>query len=148
MKITQATLEDLEELNELFDAYRVFYEKESDKKRSKAFLKARIENSESIIFLSRDAAGIPTGFTQLFPLFSSTRMGRLWLLNDLYVDKRYRGKGYSKALIGAAKTLCRETGAVGMTLETAKDNHIGNKLYPATDWTLDTDHNFYYWEVD
>ena len=31
MKIEKATLSDLEELNELFDGYRVFYEKESDK---------------------------------------------------------------------------------------------------------------------
>ncbi len=148
MKITQATLKDLEDLNELFDAYRVFYKKKSEKKASKNFLKARIENEESVIFISRDAAGIATGFTQLYPLFSSTRMGRIWLLNDLYVDKKYRGQGYSKGLINATKELCRKTGALGMTLETAKDNHVGNQLYPATGWTLDTDHNFYYWEVD
>lgn len=148
MKIIKATLEDLEELNDLFDGYRVFYEKESDKKRSKAFLKARIENSESVIFISRDEAGTATGFTQLYPLFSSTRMKRIWLLNDLFVEARYRGKGYSKALIEAAKELCRTTGAAGMTLETAKDNHVGNQLYPATGWTLDAEHNFYYWETD
>lgn len=148
MRISQATLNDLEELNHLFDAYRVFYKKESDKKRSKAFLKARLENSESVIFMSRDEAGIATGFTQLYPLFSSTRMERVWLLNDLFVEPKYRGMGFSKALIEAAKELCRTTGAAGMTLETAKDNHIGNQLYPATGWTLDTEHNFYYWETD
>ncbi|MFV1883732.1 MAG: GNAT family N-acetyltransferase [Balneola sp.] len=148
MKISRATLSDLDDLNELFDGYRVFYEKESDKKRSKAFLKARIENEESVIFISRDAAGIATGFTQLYPLFSSTRMNRVWLLNDLFVEPRYRGKGYSKALIEAAKELCRTTGAAGMTLETAKDNYVGNQLYPAMGWKLDTEHNFYHWETD
>ncbi|MBO6523697.1 MAG: GNAT family N-acetyltransferase [Balneolaceae bacterium] len=148
MKVQQATLQDLDELNVLFDGYRVFYEQKSNKKASRDFLKARIEQEESVIFISRDAAGIATGFTQLYPIFSSTRMGRLWLLNDLFVDKRYRAQGHSKALIDAAKELCRKTGALGMTLETAKDNHIGNQLYPATGWTLDTDHNFYYWEVD
>ena len=148
MRITRATLQDLDDLNNLFDAYRVFYEQESDKKKSKVFLKSRIENEESVIFISRDAAEIATGFTQLYPLFSSTRMKRIWLLNDLFVDKKYRGQGYSKALIEAAKELCRKTGAAGMTLETAKENHIGNRLYPATGWTLDTEHNFYYWEKD
>ena len=148
MKISRATVSDLDELNELFDGYRVFYEKESDKKKSKAFLKARIENEESVIFISRDAAGIATGFTQLYPLFSSTQMKRVWLLNDLFVEPRYRGKGYSKALIEAAKELCRKTGAAGMMLETAKDNHVGNQLYPATGWKLDTEHNFYHWETD
>lgn len=148
MKITQATLKDLEELNHLFDGYRVFYEQKSNKKASKAFLKARIENKESVIFISRDEAGIATGFTQLYPLFSSTRLKRVWLLNDLFVEPKYRGQGYSKGLIEAAKELCRKTDALGMTLETAKDNHVGNQLYPVTGWKLDSDHNFYYWEVD
>jgi len=34
-----------------------------------------------------------------------------------------------------------------MMLETAKDNHVGNQLYPTTGWTLDEDHNFYTWDV-
>ncbi|GAB5409611.1 MAG: GNAT family N-acetyltransferase [Balneolaceae bacterium] len=146
MKVQQATLKDLEELNELFDGYRVFYEKKSNKKASNAFLKARIQNNESVIFIARDSAGIATGFTQLYPLFSSTRMKRVWLLNDLFITPKYRGQGYSKALIEVAKELCRKTDAAGMTLETAKDNYVGNRLYPATGWTLDEEHNFYYWE--
>jgi|TARA_R110001599_G_scaffold1889_4_gene9672 GNAT superfamily N-acetyltransferase len=148
MKIEKATLADLEELNELFDGYRVFYEKESDKPASKAFLKERIEQNESVIFISRNNDGIATGFVQLYPLFSSTRMKRFWLLNDLYVNQAYRGQGFSKALIERSKELCLETYACGMMLETAKDNHVGNQLYPATGWSLDKDHNFYTWDVE
>lgn len=148
MNIEKATLSDLEELNELFDGYRVFYERKSDKERSRTFLKERIKNNESAIYISRNKEGIATGFVQLYPLFSSTRMKRVWLLNDLYVDSNFRGQGFSKALIGKAKELCEETKAYGMMLETAKDNHIGNQLYPATGWTLDEDHNFYTWEVN
>lgn len=148
IKINQAALKDVDELNELFDGYRVFYEKKSDKKASRIFLKERIDKNESVIFISRDSAGIATGFTQLYPLFSSTRLKRVWLLNDLFVEPKYRGLGYSKALIEAAKELCRQTKSAGMTLETAKDNIVGNKLYPATGWTVDEDHNFYFWETD
>lgn len=147
MKIRRVTLSDLEELNELFDGYRVFYEKESDKERSRVFLQERIENNESVIYISRNEDGIATGFVQLYPLFSSTRMKRFWLLNDLYVDQAYRGKGFSKALIERSKELCRETDACGMMLETEKDNHIGNQLYPATGWVLDQEHNYYTWDV-
>lgn len=147
IKITQATLKDLDELNELFDGYRVFYEKKSDKNASKMFLKERIEKNESVIFISRDSAGIATGFTQLYPLFSSTRLKRVWLLNDLFVHSNYRSQGISKKLIEAAKELCRQTKAAGMTLETAKDNVVGNNLYPATGWTHDDEHNFYFWET-
>ena len=101
-----------------------------------------------MIFISRDEAGIATGFTQLYPLFSSTRMKRVWLLNDLYVDLKYRGLGISKALIERAKEYCKENGGAGLTLETAKDNHIGNQLYPSTGWVLDEDRNYYIWETD
>lgn len=148
MKISRATLSDLDELNELFDGYRVFYEKDSDKETSKAFLKERIEKNESVIYISRNREGVATGFVQLYPVFSSTRMKRFWLLNDLYVDQAYRGQGFSKALIEKSKNLCKETGACGMMLETAKDNHVGNQLYPATGWVLDEDHNYYTWDVE
>lgn len=148
MNILKATISDLEELNELFDGYRVFYEKKSDRERSKIFLKERIENDESVIYISRNREGVATGFVQLYPVFSSTRMKRLWLLNDLYVDSDFRGQGFSKALIEKSKDLCIETGACSMMLETTKDNHIGNQLYPATGWQLDEDHNYYTWDAE
>jgi GNAT superfamily N-acetyltransferase len=82
----------------------------------------------------------------LYPLFSSTRMKRLWLLNDLFVDKEYRGKGVSKQLIAAAKELCKQTNACGLVLETAKKNIVGNDLYPKVGFSLDKEHNYYSWD--
>ncbi len=148
MIIQQVKIKHLNELVPLFDAYRVFYKKDSDKEAEKEFLSDRIRNQESVIYISRNEDGLATGFVQLYPLFSSTRMKRMWLLNDLFVDPDFRGQGYSKALIEQSKSLCRETDACGLMLETAKDNHIGNQLYPATDFELDQDHNFYFWEED
>jgi ribosomal protein S18 acetylase RimI-like enzyme len=72
-------------------------------------------------------------------------MKRIWLLNDLYVKPEYRGKGISKALIERAKALAKETDAVEILLETQKSNDIGNQLYPAVGFELNTDFNFYYW---
>lgn len=148
MTIQPATLSDLDELSQLFDAYRVFYGKASDRTGALAFLQARLELGESVIYVAKDREEATVlGFVQLYPLFSSTRMKRLWLLNDLYVIPEWRGRGISIALIDAAKSLCRSTGACGLMLETAKDNDIGNQLYPRTGFVLDQDHNFYYWEV-
>ena len=73
-------------------------------------------------------------------------MKKLWLLNDLYVEENYRGKGYSVALINKAKELCKETKACGLILETSKENTVGNKLYPKTGFSLDTEHNYYSWD--
>ena len=145
--IRTATLQDLDALSVLFDGYRVFYKQATDIDAAKAFLKARIEKNESVIFVSTTKAQQLTGFVQLYPLFSSTRMKRLWLLNDLFVDPTFRGQGISKLLIENSQSLCRETDACGLLLETAKTNDIGNKLYPSTGFELDSDHNYYCWDV-
>ncbi|MGN6648324.1 MAG: GNAT family N-acetyltransferase [Cytophaga sp.] len=72
-------------------------------------------------------------------------MKRLWLLNDLYVQPVYRGKRVSVALIDQAKEVSRNSNAVGLILETAKSNFIGNSLYPRADFVLDEAHNYYSW---
>ncbi len=142
--IRKATISNLEQLNILFDHYRRFYKMESDLIASEAFLRDRIEKKEAEIFMAWEGDEA-TGFVQLFPIFSSTRMARLWVLNDLFVDPNHRGKGISKALIERAKQLCRDTDACGMYLETGKSNDIGNQLYPATDFELMDSVNFYEW---
>ena len=95
MAVQQATLNDLNELSILFDNYRVFYEKESDIAAAKIFLQERITNNESVIFVFISDENEMAGFVQLYPLFSSTRMKKLWLLNDLFVLPVFRGKGIS-----------------------------------------------------
>lgn len=145
MKNTRkAVISDLPQLSELFDQYRVFYHKESDIPGAENFLKERLENKDSEIFVSEDNR-ILTGFVQLYPMFSSTRMQRYWLLNDLYVNPSHRGKGYSKELVEESKELCRSSKACGILLETGKNNDIGNQLYPSCGFKLYDSVNFYEW---
>jgi ribosomal protein S18 acetylase RimI-like enzyme len=145
--ISTATLEDLEQLVPLFNAYRVFYRKASEPDKVSHFLQERIRLHESVIYMAYDDKKA-VGFTQLYPLFSSTRMQRLWLLNDLFVDTNYRGRGISKQLIDKAKDLVRNTQAAGVSLETEKTNKIGNQLYPSTGFEIDEEHNYYFWTND
>jgi GNAT superfamily N-acetyltransferase len=83
---------------------------------------------------------------QLYPQFSSTRMKRSWLLNDLFVLKEHRERGISKQLIEMAKNLAVKTGAAGLLLETEKTNQIGNRLYLSTGFVMNETSNFYWWE--
>ena len=145
--IRKANLQDLAQLSQLFDEYRTFYHKSSDRSAAQQFLSERLENNDSEIFVAEDGSQL-VGFTQLYPLFSSTRMKRYWLLNDLYVNPNFRGKGFSKALIERAKQLCRESDSCGMYLETGKDNQIGNQLYPGAGFKKYDEVNFYEWEID
>jgi len=145
MKNTRkAIIEDLSQLAKLFDQYRIFYHKDSDIPGAEQFLKQRIENKDSEIFVAENGDEL-VGFVQLYPLFSSTRMKRYWLLNDLYVNKNSRGKGFSKELIEKAKEMAKSTDAAGILLETGKSNDIGNKLYPSCGFEIYDEVNFYEW---
>lgn len=140
----KATITDVYELAELFDQYRIFYHKNSDIPAAEKFLAERIKNKDSEIFVAENDGKL-VGFVQLYPLFSSTRMKRYWLLNDLYVNESYRGNGYSKALIEEAKKMAKSSDACGILLETGKSNDIGNKLYPACGFEIYNEVNFYEW---
>ena len=147
MMIRKAGEKDIDELAELFNDYRVFYKKEPNFDAGKKFISERIANNESQIFVAENDKGELVGFVQLYPLFSSTRMKRLWLLNDLFVAPGFRGKGVSVSLLDQCKELCRQSGSCGMILETAKENVEANKLYAKTGFVPDAHHNYYEWEI-
>ena len=147
MTYRKATSKDVEHLSELFNAYRMFYQKASAIQSAKTFLEDRISNKDSEIFVAQNTTNKLVGFLQLYPLFSSTRMKKLWLLNDLFVHPEFRGNGISIGLIQKAKDLVLESKACGMYLETEKSNLIGNALYPKTGFELNTSVNFYEWNV-
>ena len=144
MKIRDAKTTDIIELTKLFNSYRMFYGKKSDLKAAEEFLICRIEKKDSKIFVC-EINDIIVGFVQLYPLFSSTRVSKYWLLNDLFIDEQQRGKGYSKLLIKEAKKLVLQSEACGMMLETEKSNKIGNKLYTSTGFKKNELCNFYEW---
>lgn len=130
----------------LFDAYRRFYGKPFDPDGARAFLASRIEAGESVIFLAT-LDGVPAGFTQLYPLFSSTRMARMWLLNDLFVADGMRGQGVGEALLARARQHAEETGGCELMLETAVDNPA-RRLYERCGYACVTDYVFYSLPLD
>lgn len=128
MTVQKATLEDIEEIAELFNLYRLFQKQESDREGARTFLKERLENEESIIFIAYDERQ-PVGFAQVYPTFSSVSMQKSWVLNDLYVKETARSKGHGEQLIIAVRELAKETGAKGVSLETGNDNFGAQRLY-------------------
>lgn len=142
--IREAVIEDIESLSQVFEGYRIWYNQKANLDGAVEFLTERLKNKESEIFVC-EVEGEIVGFTQLYPLFSSTRMKRIWLLNDLFVMEQHRGKGISIGLIDRAKKLVKDTGAFAMFLETDKTNDIGNQLYPRAGFELNTISNYYEW---
>lgn len=134
IEIRKATLNDLDSLVPLFDAYRQFYGQAPDLEGARKFLAERLQREESVVFLAFEE-GRAVGFTQLYPQFSSVGMDRNWLLNDLYVDESARKKGVGFQLLERVRTWGRESGARWLMLETAVDNYAAQALYEKAGWT-------------
>jgi len=142
--IIRADLEHLEILAPLFDAYRVFYEQPSDLPGARGYLRRRLSNLDSVVFLALDGErGL--GFCQLYPSFTSVRMGRIWILYDLFVRPGARRKGVGRALMERAAKFGRASGALRLTLSTAKDNRPAQALYESLGYVRDRD--FYSYEL-
>ena len=142
VRILRAGHEELDDLVPLFDGYRRFYGQRSDPDAARAFLSARIERDESVIYLAYlgpEAAG----FTQLYPSFSSVSLKPLWILNDLFVRPDGRRGGVGRALLERARRHAIETGAKGLVLSTGVTNTAAQTLYESIGWVRD-DEFFHY----
>jgi ribosomal protein S18 acetylase RimI-like enzyme len=147
MKIVRAEINHLDLVADVFNQYRVFYDQENDIQGCRKFLKKRMDNDESVIFLAVEEGekGLePLGFTQLYPIFSSVSLKRHWLLNDLFVTESARRRGIGEALLDQAKHLAEETGAKGLTLETSHDNYNAQKLYEKFGFKKHTEFHYTY----
>ena len=136
LSIRRAGPDDLDQLATLFDAYRRFYQQPGDLPRARDFLRERLQRDESVILLAVEDGAV-IGFTQLYPLFSSVRTARIWLLNDLYVAEPKRRGGVARGLLEAAARFACESGAAGLMLETSRDNAPARALYRAAGWNED-----------
>jgi len=85
------------------------------------------------------------GLAQLYPSFSSIRLGREWILNDLFVKPEARGRGVGSDLLARCERWTVETGAVGAWLDTAVDNPA-QRLYAARRWKLDREFLRFDWD--
>ncbi|WP_134089990.1 GNAT family N-acetyltransferase [Olivibacter sp. XZL3] len=119
--IKQATPNELEDCAYLFNEYRIFYKAESAIQKAKEFIGDRLEAKDSIIFLLyRNKAAL--GFAQLYPTYSSFKMAKVAVLNDLFVIEHERGQGYGRALIRTVSVYAKENGFIRISLSTARDN--------------------------
>ncbi|MEK6258653.1 MAG: GNAT family N-acetyltransferase [Planctomycetota bacterium] len=138
IQIRRASLADLPTVAELFDGYRQFYGQPADFLLAEAFLRDRLTNDDSVIFLAIDpASGTGLGFVQLYPSFSSVAARRIWILNDLFVAASARRTGVGRALLDAARDFGKSTGAKRLVLSTANTNREARALYESNGYKQD-----------
>ena len=134
--ISRAGPADLDALATLFDAYRTFYGQTPDLPLARQWLRERLRFGESVVLVAK-RGGTVVGFVRLYPMFSSVRTARTWILNDLYVDAGARRRGVARALQDASAAFSRGDGAAGISLETTQDNAAARALYRAAGWNED-----------
>ena len=132
-----ATLDDLDAVATLFDAYRQFYQQAADLPRARQFIQERLQRQESVLLVAEIAPGSVVGFCQLYPLFCSVRAVPMYVLYDLFVAPQARGSGAGRALMLAAEAHAASTGAARLELSTARTNTVAQSLYESLDWVRD-----------
>ena len=141
--IRRATIDDIEEIAKLFDAYRVIFEQGSNLSLAQEFLGDRLSNSESVIFCAYTLDERCAGFAQLYPSFSSVSAKRIWILNDLFVSEFVRGMGIGTKLLSEIQAFGEETQAKGILIETTVSNTGAQKLYESNGYQKVTERLFY-----
>jgi GNAT superfamily N-acetyltransferase len=145
IEIHKAAAKDAEIIAPLFDAYRMFYNQPSDIDGALHFVKERLQQNESVIFIAFINDRV-IGFIQLFPIFTSVGMQRAWVLNDLFIHPSARGKGVGTALLETAKDFGRTGKSKWLMLQTANDNYSAQALYRKNGWKKEID-LFYRFEL-
>lgn len=128
-QIKSVTQDELNQVTALFNQYMIFYKKESNPNKYRTYLKERLDNQEADIFIAYDEHQEAQGFVLNYTTFSSTSLGKIIVLNDLFVMPEHRKKGVAEALITRVKEFALERGAIRVDLSTAKDNFNAQALY-------------------
>ncbi|MGB3513661.1 MAG: GNAT family N-acetyltransferase [Microcoleaceae cyanobacterium] len=132
--VTEASLEIIDELIYLFDAYRVFYGQKSDLESAKSFIQNRLkDDSVILVAVSRKTERL-AGFCMLFPSLSSVSMCEIYLLNPLFVLEEYRRNSVGSLLMNTAVSFALKKGVKRLKLQTAYDNHAAQMLYEKCGW--------------
>ena len=134
--IRLAEARDLDQLAELFDQYRQFYECPPDLGAAKNWLAENLERGRSTLFAADNGYQL-LGFTQLYPALCSVDLVDYFVLYDLYVIEAARRQGIARALMNAASDWAKAQGADRLDLETARDNAPGQALYRDLGYELD-----------
>ena len=135
--VRRATLDDLDQLIPLFDAYRQFYGQHADLIVARQFLNDRLTRNESVVLVAENGGEATIGFVQLYPSFSSILAAPMYVLSDLFVIPMVRRRGVGTRLLVSAAETARMAGAVRLELATAITNISAQRLYVALGWQKD-----------
>ncbi len=131
MIIRQARVDDVPHLSNLMMQYIVdFYKQpEPEEGNVKKLIQHLLENPSAGIQFVAEESGKLIGFSTVYFTFSTLKVKRQAILNDLFVEPNAREKKVGEQLFQTCLQYIRENDFASMTWETAKDNIIAQSLY-------------------
>jgi GNAT superfamily N-acetyltransferase len=134
VKIELARKEHIEEmcdlLGQLFAIEKDFSPNREKQRRGLSLL---LEDERSTVLIAKSDDKV-IGMCTLQFIISTAEGGKVALLEDLVVDKKWRGKGIGSALLKAAEGYCKQHGISRITLLADKDNHNALNFYKKHQW--------------
>ncbi len=139
IKIIPADASHLDALVPLVDAYRKFYRQESDIEATRSFMHERLENknNDAFVFLAVNEQDQYVGFAQLFSCYSTVSLGKIFILNDLFVDPNSRKQGVGEALLKRSIDFGNEHSCKKLMLRTEVTNVTAQSVYERVGWIKD-----------
>ena len=143
LTIRQATIQDLPKLVPIFDSYREYFGQQKDPAAVEQFLFEKFEHLESVIFIAQLQEEV-VGFAQLYPVFSSLTLQRVWLLNDFFIAEEFRGSGVGTQLFAKVKEFTLLTKSKGIELSVEHSNKKAWAFWEKQGFQLDEDFRYYF----
>ena len=131
MIIRPAAAKDIPGLHGLMKEYIVDFYKQPEPKEEdlKNLIKHLLGNPSAGLQFAAEENGELIGFSTLYFTFSTLKMKRQAILNDLFVKPTARGNKVGEQLFQTCLQYIRTNHFASMTWETAKDNSITQSLY-------------------
>jgi GNAT superfamily N-acetyltransferase len=146
LTIKQATIQDLSKLVPIFDDYREYFNQTKNPVMVEQFLFEKFEHLESVIFIAQQQEKV-VGFAQLYPIFSSLTLQRVWLLNDFFIAEEYRGSGVGTQLFTEVKEYTLLTRSKGIELSVEHTNKKAWSFWEKQGFKMDQEFRYYFYKL-
>lgn len=131
IKIRQATSNDVPKLYTLMNTYIVdfYHQPKPNEDELKGLIQYLLDNPTIGLQFVAEKDDDLFGFATLYFTFSTLKVKRQAILNDLFVVQDARGQKIGEELFKASLSYIRDHDFSSMTWETAKDNTVAQSLY-------------------
>lgn len=146
LMIRQAIIQDLPKIVPIFDSYREYFGQLKDPAAVNQFLFEKFEHLESVIFIAQLRDEV-IGFAQLYPVFSSLTLQRVWLLNDFFIEEEFRGSGVGTQLFATVKEFTLLTRSKGIELSVEHTNKKAWTFWEKQGFKMDEEFRYYFYKL-